>query len=195
MILSNVSIQEALDKGWLVIQPEPAPRRVTEGGPKCPYQTTAVDLQLGDEIAYFRDKIPAAVDLRKGDFNTLFGPLSETYKLRDEAPYPLRQGKFVLGKTLERVSLPIGENAPWLAARVEGKSSFSRCGLLVHFTAPTIHAGFNGTITLELINLGTLDIMLYPGMPICQLIVEQVDARPFPNVSQFHGQSRPGGGR
>lgn len=193
MILSNLGIHEALDKKWLVIDPEPLPRKVTDGGPKCPYQTSAVDLKLGNEVAYFKDNIPASVDLRKGDFNTLFGPLSDTFKLREEAPFPLRQNKLILAKTLESVTLPIGDEGPWLAARVEGKSSYARCGLLVHFTAPTIHAGFSGTITLELINLGPLDIMLYPNMPICQLIIEKLDSRPFPNQSQFHGQSRPGG--
>jgi dCTP deaminase len=152
-----------------------------------------VDLRLGNEIGYFKAGIPASIDLRKGDFNTLFGPLSETFRLTPEAPYPLRQNKLVLAKTFEQVTLPINEEGPWLAARVEGKSSYARCGLLVHFTAPTIHAGFRGTITLELINLDPLDIMLYPGMPICQLIIEKVDGRPFPNVSQFQGQTRPGG--
>jgi len=63
----------------------------------------------------------------------------------------------------------------------------------VHFTAPTIHAGFSGTITLELINLGPLDIALFPQMPICQLIVEQVHGVPFRNDSQFQGQQSAGG--
>jgi len=99
----------------------------------------------------------------------------------------------VLGKTLERVELPILTEGTSLAARIEGKSSFARCGLLVHFTAPTIHAGFKGTFTVELINLGTLDIALYPNMPFCQLIVEQVYRSPFGNESQFHGQVTPGG--
>jgi dCTP deaminase len=152
-----------------------------------------VDLRLGSEIAYFKDGIPAQIDLRKGDFNRMFGPLSETRTLTDDQPYVLRPGKLVLGKTLERVELPLLENAPSLAARVEGKSSYARCGLLVHFTAPTVHAGFAGTITLELINLGPLDIALYPSMPICQLIIEQVHGQPFRNDSQFQNQSKPGG--
>jgi dCTP deaminase len=106
----------------------------------------------------------------------------------------LRPNKLVLGKTLERVEFPLqSDGSVSLAARVEGKSSYARCGLLVHFTAPTIHAGFAGTITLELINLGPLDIALYPHMPICQLIIEQVAGTPFRNDSQFQGQSRPGG--
>jgi dCTP deaminase len=91
------------------------------------------------------------------------------------------------------VALPIRENGDNLAARVEGKSSYARCGLLVHFTAPTIHAGFSGTITLELYNLGPVNISLYPGAPICQLIVEVVLGVPFRNDSQFQNQKKPAG--
>jgi len=194
MILSNASIHDALDKGWLRLSPEPSPRFKTPGGPKCPYQTSSVDLRLGPEISYFREGIPAQIDLRKGDFNAMFGPLSETRQLTEEQPFVLKPGKLVLGKTLERVTLPLlPDNWICLAARVEGKSSYARCGLLVHFTAPTIHSEFDGTITLELINLGPLDIALYPNMPICQLIIEQVHGTPFSNLSQFQGQTKPGG--
>jgi len=194
MILSNIGIHDALDKGWLKITPEPGPRQPGEGLAKCPYQTSAVDLRLGSEIAYFKSGIAVNIDLRKGDFNSLFGANSETRIITDEQPFMLRPGKLVLGKTLERVELPLlDEPQITLAARVEGKSSYARCGLLVHFTAPTVHAGFAGTITLELINLGPLDIALYPNMPICQLIIEQVSSKPFRNDSQFQGQTKPGG--
>lgn len=193
MILSNVSIHEALDRGWLKISPEPSPRRQGDRAGKSPFQTSAVDLRLGSEIAYFKEGIPAQIDLRKGDFNAMFGPLSNSRTLTDEQPYVLRPGKLVLGKTREVVELPLIDGQTSLAARVEGKSSYARCGLLVHFTAPTVHAGFAGTITLELINLGPLDIALYPSMPICQLIIEQVHGTPFRNDSQFQNQSRPGG--
>jgi len=194
MILSNFSIHDALDQGWLKITPEPGPRQKVDGGPKCPYQASAVDLRLGNEIAFFKDGIPAQIDLRKGDFNAMFGPLSESRQLTEDQPFVLRPGKLVLGKTMERVSFPLQPDGTHsLAARVEGKSSYARCGLLVHFTAPTIHAEFDGTITLELINLGPLDIALYPNMPICQLIIEQVHGTPFSNLSQFQGQAKPGG--
>jgi dCTP deaminase len=194
MILSNVGIHEALDQGWIRIDPEPAPRQKVEVGPRCPFQTSAVDLRLGTEVAFFKEGIPALVDLRKGDFNTMFAPLSERRTLTDDQPFVLRPNKLVLGKTFERVAFPLqAEGTISLAARVEGKSSYARCGLLVHFTAPTIHAGFAGTITLELINLGPLDIALYPKMPICQLIIEQVHGVPFRNDSQFQNQAQPGG--
>lgn len=194
MILSNQSLHKALDNKWLIIDPEPTPRRKTEAaGVDCPYQTSAVDLRLGSEIAWFKEGLPINIDLRRGSFADLFGPNSVCRTITSDQPFSLAPQKFVLGKTLERVELPIVDGAPCLAARVEGRSSYARCGLLVHFTAPTIHAGFRGTITLELINLGPIPIMLYPASPICQLIVEQVEGVPFRNDSRFQGQSRAGG--
>jgi dCTP deaminase len=62
--------------------------------------------------------------------------------------------------------------------------------MLVHFTAPTIHAGYEGTITLEIINLGRYSISLHPGMPIGQLIIEEVKGLPTRNDSRFQGQTR-----
>ena len=119
--------------------------------------------------------------------------MSESQTIGSGQPFVLRPNRLVLGRTLEKVTLPIVRDGQSLAARVEGKSSYARCGLLVHFTAPTIHAGFSGTITLELINLGPCNISLYPGTPICQLIVEAVYGVPFRNDSQFQDQTRPGG--
>ena len=94
MILSNISIHKALDQGRLVIIPEPLPRRLqlTDVSAKCPYQTSAVDLCLGDEIACFNrgNLPPVQIDLRKGNFNTLFAPFSTTCKLTEEQPYVLQ---------------------------------------------------------------------------------------------------------
>ncbi|HWW30844.1 MAG TPA: dCTP deaminase [Steroidobacteraceae bacterium] len=193
MILSNVEIQLALDQKRLIIDPEPHPRTPGGAGIDCPYQTSAVDLRLGNEIAYFKENLPIDINLGRGGFAALFGAHSNRQFLTHEQPFSLRPGRLVLGKTLERIELPIGADGDCLAARLEGKSSYSRCGLLVHFTAPTIHSGYNGTITLELYNMGSLNISLYPGTPICQLIVEVVKGVPFRNDSQFQGQSAPGG--
>jgi dCTP deaminase len=192
MILSNVRIQEALDKGWLKITPEPSPRKKTQHADECPYQTSSVDLRLGNEVSWLKPGIPANVDLRKGGFAKLFGPNSETREITEEQPFALQPSRFILARTLERVELPIHPAGLCLAARIEGRSSYARSGL-VHFTAPTIHAGFKGTITLEMINFGPLPILLYPGMFVAQLIIEVVDGVPFDNESQFQGQSRPGG--
>jgi dCTP deaminase len=193
MILSNVKIHEALDSGWLKIVPEPAPRRKTAAGEECPYQTSSVDLRLGNEVSWLKPGIPAQVDLRHGGFAKLFGPNSETKQITEDQPFALEPRRFVLAKTLEWIELPIAAGGPCLAARIEGRSSYARSGLLVHFTAPTIHAGFKGTITLEMINFGPLPILLYPNMFVAQLIIEMVDGVPFDNEGQFQGQSRAGG--
>lgn len=79
-----------------------------------------------------------------------------------------------------------------LAARIEGKSSFARCGLLVHFTAPTVHAGWKGRLTLEIKNLGSNPVTLYQGMPICQLILEEVLGIPFSQSQPVRGSNRSG---
>lgn len=189
-------MHQALDAGRLIIDPEPLPRTGTENSSvKCPYQTSAVDLRLGDEVSYFTEGLPINIDLRRGSFASLFGPNSSAHKITAETPFALEPQKFVLSTTFERVSLPLIQDQIPLAARVEGRSSYARCGLLIHFTAPTIHAGYNGRITLELINLGPLPILLYPGAPICQLIVEEVHGDPFRNDSQFQGQITAGGSK
>jgi dCTP deaminase len=194
MILSNDEIFKALDERRLIIDPEPSPRDpVTNPGGEWPYSTSAVDLRLGDEISWFNDGLAINIDLRRGRFADLFGPNSSSRSITPDQPYSLMPGKLVLGNTYERVELPILQNGRSLAARVEGRSSFARCGLLVHFTAPTIHAGYNGRITLELINLGPIPILLHPGAYICQLILEEVSGTPARNDSQFQGQARPGG--
>ena len=194
MILSNSAIFAALDEKRLVIDPEPAPRNPA-GDPDTdwPYGTSAVDLRLGDEVCWFNEGLAIDIDLRRGSFAKLFGSNSSSRKITEDEPYSLMPGKLVLANTLEHVELPIVRGRRSLAARVEGRSSFARCGLLVHFTAPTIHAGFKGHITLELINLGPSPILLHPKTYICQLVFEEVLGEPLANDSQFQGQMRPGG--
>ncbi len=195
MILSNLEIQQAMEDGRLKIDPTPSPLR-PESGSECPYQTSSVDLRLGSEITFIpRDRrLPITVDLRQGKVVDLFNAYAATRELRSDQPYVMEPGQFVLGKTLERVHFPrLEDGRISLAGRIEGRSSYARCGLLVHFTAPTIHSGFSGTITLELSNLGPVPISLYPGVPICQLIVEEVRGIPFRNDSQFQHQSRASG--
>lgn len=194
MILSNVAIQNALDDGDLVITPEPLPRRPATDGARCPYDTTTVNLRLADRLHVAPARPPAMTfDLRRGGIATLLSKVYEACVIDPTGGYSLQPGTFVLGQTIERVQLPIRDGRPPLAARVEGRSSFARCGLIVHFTAPTIHAGFDGAITLEMMNFGPCPITLYPSMEIVQLAVEQVMGAPFFMRSQFQGQSTPAG--
>lgn len=190
MILSNVEILAAVRAGQLSIEP------LTSTDPaRAPFNTSAIDLHLSNEISIPRtDDRPVQLDLRRGSIASFLHAHSEHRTLHDDQPYSLKPGRFILANTRERIDFPISVAAErFLAGRVEGKSSLARCGLLVHFTAPTIHAGFEGRITLEMINLGPADILLTPGMPICQLIVEEVKGRPADAPNQFRGQMRPAG--
>jgi dCTP deaminase len=189
MILSNAEVHKALDEKRLIIEPQPAPRQKPIKGGHCPYDTHTVDLRLSTEIVvpsggkFTYDMVAA------GNLAQLIQSNSKALEITTEQPYVLEPGKFILGKTVESVELPIQEACETcLAARIEGKSSMARVGLLVHFTAPTIHPGFEGTITLEMINLGPAKILLYPNMYIAQLIVEEVKGCPNRNPSQFQGQ-------
>jgi dCTP deaminase len=113
--------------------PEPHPRSAEAQGQSCPYQTSAVDLRLGAEITYLREDLPLDINLVRGRFAIFFGLISIEQTITDERPFVLKPGRLVLGRTHERIELPIGsEDGECLAAGIEGKSSFARCGLLVH---------------------------------------------------------------
>jgi len=193
MILSNLEIHKALDEKRLIIEPEPLPRHKGIGVKYCPYDTHSVDLKLGAEITV---PIPStfAYDFNApGNIAELISRNSEKHSLEKNRPYHLQPQQFILAQTLESITLPIENGPPYLAARIEGKSSRARCGLLVHFTAPTVHPDWSGPLTLEIINLGRSPIILHSGMPIAQLIVEQVQGQISANRSQFHNQSTPEG--
>ena len=194
MILSNTELFKALDEGRLIITPQPAPRAPTLADDHCPYDTHSVDLRLSPEISIPKPG-QLVYDLTKpGCVADTITDHSNKITLTDQQPYKLEPWHFVLGTTLELIHLPISDdNRPSLAARIEGKSSRARFGILIHFTAPTVHPGYEGKLTLEMINLGPADFMLVPAMPIAQLIVEEVRGRPGENPSQFQGQSTPEG--
>jgi dCTP deaminase len=198
MILSNVELHRALDSGRLVISPEPRPRVYDPEDPSmyCPYETHAVDLTLDSDITVL---LPGtyAFDLAQPLSPSPFlARNSRRLHLETGISYVLERHTFILGQTREMVELPINhpENIETcLAARLEGKSSRARVGLLIHFTAPTVHPGWRGHLALEMINLGPSSILLRPGMPIAQLIVEEVKGLPFHNPSRFQGQTSPEG--
>lgn len=194
MILSNAEIHKALDDKRLIIDPEPRPRYPAVKGEHCPYDTCSVDLTLDDTIL-----VPSVcnitIDLMQaGAVAETIRRNSKPYEISEMTPFRLMPNTFVLANTRERVELPLQAECDMsLAARIEGKSSRARFGLLIHFTAPTVHAGFSGTLTLEMINLSPFPFILTPGMAIAQLIVEQVRGIPKRNDSQFQGQRTPEG--
>lgn len=190
MILSNTEIFKALDEKRLIITPEPKPRYPSIKGEHCPYDTCSIDLTLGDTI-HVPSTSNITIDLMQS------APVAETIRRNSQAheisaltPFRLMPGTFVLANTTEEVELPLlSDPDKSLAARIEGKSSRARFGLLIHFTAPTVHAGFKGTLTLEMINLSPFPFLLTPGMAIAQLIVEDVRGVPKRNDSQFQNQT------
>src|SRR5258706_15609879 len=195
MILSNLAIQAAIDEGDILIDPEPSPRRPAGPNDPCPYDTCSVNLRLDSQLSVPAKGKPMTFDLRSGGVSKFLSDIYVRHTIDEDGGYTLQPNRFILGQTLEQITLPIRPDRPCYAARIEGRSSFARIGLLVHFTAPTIHAGFEGTITLEMINLAVYPISLFPGMEVCQLIVEEVYPTPFASPSVFHAQSPPTGSR
>lgn len=149
MVLSDRSIREALDAGRIVIDP------LGEG---C-IQPSSVDLHVDRYFRIFRNHTSRVIDVREDQED-----LTELVDIGDEDPLVLHPGEFLLGSTSERVGLPDD-----LVARLEGKSSLGRLGLLIHSTAGFVDAGWDGHLTLELSNVANLPITVYPGMKIGQI--------------------------
>lgn len=177
MILSDGSIRELLAAGRIVIDP------LAEEA----VQPSSVDVRVGDGFRVFANHRHPVIDPRLGQTD-----LTELVEVKEGDPFILHPGEFVLGSTFERVSLPDD-----LVARLEGKSSLGRLGLLVHATAGFVDAGFDGWLTLELSNVATLPIAIYPGMKIGQLAFFRLDRpaeRPYGSRelgSKYQGQQGP----
>ncbi len=177
MVLSDRSIREALASGRLVIDPL---------GDNA-VQPASLDIRLDRHFRVFRNHREAYIDIRHE-----VPELTEAETIQDDEPFVLHPGEFVLGSTVERVEL-----ANDLVARVEGKSSLGRLGLLVHATAGFVDPGWKGHLTLELSNVSTLPIRLYYGMKIGQLSFQNLTTpadRPYghPDLrSRYQGQELP----
>ena len=180
-MLSDRSIREALASGRLAIEPLAGDA----------LQPASVDVRLGGEFMAFRQHRNAFIDVRE----PADGLMAEETIAKDE-PFVLHPGGFALGVTLERVRL-----AADLVARVEGKSSLGRLGLLVHATAGYVDPGWDGRLTLELSNVSRLPVRLYRGMKIGQLafvnLTTPADA-PYGSPalrSKYQGQDGPAASR
>lgn len=150
-------------------------------------QPASIDVRLDDLFRVFEGHRHDCIDpsVRQED-------LTREVRVPAGEPFVLHPGEFVLGSTLERVSLP-----DTLAARLEGKSSLGRLGLITHSTAGFIDPGFEGHVTLELSNLAPLPLKLWPGMKVGQLAVFQLSSpaeHPYGSAvrgSRYQGQRGP----
>jgi len=149
-------------------------------------QPSSVDVRVDRYFRVFRNNLYPYIDVKQAQED-----LTELVEVGDE-PFILHPGEFVLGSTLERVRLPDD-----LVARLEGKSSLGRLGLLIHSTAGFIDPGFDGHVTLELSNVATLPITIYAGMKIGQLSFVELSepaASPYGAAalgSKYQGQRGP----
>lgn len=149
VILSDRTIRAEIEAGRIVIDPFD-PTMV---------QPSSVDLRLDHRFLVFRSHTRPVIDVKED-----LTDLTEPVEVAPDGMFVLHPGEFVLGSTAERVALPDD-----LVGRIEGKSSLGRLGLLIHTTAGFVDAGFQGYLTLELSNVATLPITLYPGMKIGQI--------------------------
>ncbi len=152
LILSDRDIKSYIQEGKLIIDPI--------DNPKSQIQPSSIDLRLGNTFLHFKVEGRAFIDPTKDSLQDLMG----TIEVEDGKPFFLRPGEFVLGTTIETIKLPED-----LVARVDGRSSLGRLGVIVHATAGYVDPGFCGQITLELSNINHVPIALYPGMRICQI--------------------------
>jgi len=177
VILSDRSIKEALAEKRIVIDP------IDE----VDIQPSSVDLHIDRYFRVFRNHTMGHIDVKQN-----LEELTELIEVGEEEPFMLHPGEFVLGSTSERVALPAD-----LVARLEGKSSLGRLGLLIHSTAGFVDAGWDGQLTLELSNVANLPITLYPGMKIGQISFIRMSTeadRPYGSTeigSKYQGQVGP----
>jgi dCTP deaminase len=176
-VLSDRDIRAAIEAGEIVIRPYD-PQDL---------QPSSVDLHLDRRFRVFRNNRYAFIDVRH-----LQPDLTELVSVADDEPFILHPGEFVLGQTLEWTELPND-----LVARLEGKSSLGRLGLLIHSTAGYVDPGWKGNLTLELSNVANLPIALYHGMRIGQISFFEMSSsveRPYgsPELrSRYQGQKEP----
>jgi dCTP deaminase len=175
VVLSDRTIRAEIDAGRIVFDPYD-PGLI---------QPSSVDVRVDRRFRVFHSARHPYIDVRKP-----MEDLTELIEVPEDEPFILHPGEFVLGQTLERVRLPDD-----IVARLEGKSSLGRLGLIVHATAGFVDPGFRGSLTLEITNFNSVPIVLRPGLPIAQLSFMALDRpaeRPYghPELgSHYHGQS------
>jgi dCTP deaminase len=181
VILTDREIRLAIERGLIKIDPRPV---------EDAFSSTSVDLTLDPIINDFKRPskgLEQVIDpsIPGIDYEETIDALTNKVTIGDDG-YVLEPNKLILAWTAEYIDM---RESSRLAGRVEGKSSLARLGFVVHMTAPTIHAGFDGRIRLEIFNHGSLRIRLRKGMRLCQLIFEQTLGTPERGYQgRFSGQ-------
>jgi dCTP deaminase len=170
VILSDRELRAALESGEIVITPAP--------DPDTQIQPASIDLRLGYDFQTFNYTRQALIDPFDPES---FRELTNLVNLQHGERFLVHPGEFVLATTLERVEVP-----DTLVARLDGRSSVGRLGIVIHSTAGYIEPGSRGTITLEISNVGRIAVALYPGMRICQIAFEEMTSA----VSESYGSKR-----
>lgn len=177
MVLSDRTIKEEITKERIVIKPLDDKN----------IQPASVDVHLDRSILVFKNSRLPYIDIRED-----MTDLTDAQDIQDDVPFILHPGEFVLGSTLEYISIPDD-----IVARLEGKSSLGRIGLLIHSTAGYVDPGWKGHLTLELSNVANLPITLYYDMKIGQISFLRLTA-PADNLygssalgSKYQGQTAP----
>lgn len=160
MILSDKDIKKALSSGRIAITPKP--------NLKIQLGSCSVDLRLGQQFRIFDHSKFAFIDPKNP---TLAAHMMKNVSVKPYEPFMLQPGDFVLATTMESLSLPDD-----LLARLEGRSSLGRLGIVVHSTASIFDPGWRGMIVMELGNMGRMPVALYPGMRICALTFEELSS-------------------
>src|SRR5207245_2134663 len=154
VVLSDGTIRRLLEEGRIQIEPYD----------DALLQPSSVDVRVDRYFRVFHNARYPFIDVKQPQDD-----LTELVEIGEEQPFILHPGEFVLGSTLERIQLPDD-----LVARLEGKSSLGRLGLLIHSTAGFVDPGWDGHVTLELSNVANLPITIYYGMKIGQLSFVQL---------------------
>ncbi len=177
MVLSDRSIREEMASGRLRIEP------LSDDA----LQPSSVDLRLDRLFRVFKKGERKQIDVREP-----CDDCTELVTVDEGKPFVIRPGEFVLANTLETITLPDD-----LVARLDGRSSLGRLGLLVHATAGYVDPGWSGKLTLELSNVSPMPIAVYPGMKVCQISFLRLSTpvdRPYgsPGLgSKYQGQQEP----
>jgi dCTP deaminase len=177
VVLSDGEIRRLLEQGRIGIEPFE----------ESQIQPSSVDVRADRYFRVFRNSRYPYIDVKREQEE-----LTELVEVPDDEPFILHPGEFVLGSTLERVTLPDD-----VVGRLDGKSSLGRLGLLIHSTAGFIDPGWDGHVTLELSNVANLPITIYPEMKIGQLSFVRLSEpaeRPYGSAgigSKYQGQRGP----